>query len=340
VVKLDFLVVVVILLIKGGYGMSLKIGDMFAGVGGIALGFKQAGFDVAWANEYDGKACITYRANFNHPLFEGDVKNLDPSKLPKVDIITSGFPCQAFSVAGLRRGFKDPRGNLFFETAKFINVIKPKAFLLENVKNLKSHDGGKTLETIRKVLTEYLGYSFSSFILSAYNHGNIPQSRERLYMIGFKDDYKNLFNNSMLDKFNVPNHINLNTTVYDLIDKFKHDEKYYFNKTHKYISELEAVIDKKWELGQWRRVYVRKNKRMLCPTLTANMGMGGHNVPILLDDYGYRRLTPRECFRFQGFNDNFVLPNIADSHLYKQAGNSVTVPVIRRLAEEFFRILS
>ena len=251
-----------------------------------------------------------------------------------MDVITSGFPCQAFSLAGYQKGFKDPRGNLFFETARVIKDLQPKAFLLENVKNLKSHDKGNTLKVIQRTIEDDLNYSFLSFVLSAYKHGNIPQSRERIYIVGFRKDIVNR------DKFIIPKEIPLRKKINDLLYKKKAKDKYYFKEDHKYMPLLKDTMISRETLYQWRRVYVRENKSNLCPTLTANMGSGGHNVPLLVDDFGYRRLTPRECFRFQGFPVSFkLLSSIADSHLYKQAGNSVTVPVIKRIANEIRKVL-
>lgn len=336
--------------------MKYTVGDMFAGVGGIALGFESSGFDVLWANEYDSNACKTYRNNFKHKLHEADVSKLSPSDLGCVDVITSGFPCQAFSIAGKREGFKDEkgRGNLFFETARFIDELRPKAFLLENVKNLVSHDKGDTFEVIRNCIEKDLGYSFIYFILNGYLHGGIPQNRERVYMVGFKDeagfpehsDQKYLFYdekhyNSCTYDFIIPQPIKLKKTIKDIIDRRRKPSKYYFNKDHPYIPELKKVINSDDTLYQWRRTHVRINKKGLCPTLTANMGSGGHNVPLLKDHWGYRRLTPKECFKFQGFPDEFSLPEgVSDAQLYKQAGNSVVVPVIERIALEINRVLT
>jgi DNA (cytosine-5)-methyltransferase 1 len=313
--------------------MNLTVGDMFAGVGGIALGFEQAKFEIRWANEFDVYACETYRANFSHTLIEGDIKEVDSKTLPEVDVVTSGFPCQSFSLAGNRQGFKDPRGNLFFETARVINDLRPKAFLLENVKNLKSHDKGRTIEIIENTLND-IGYSFIPSVLSAYQHGNVPQNRERIYVVGFRKDLK------FSKEFNIPKEIKLTKKIGDLLSKTSVEDKYYFKEDHKYVPMLKEVMTSRDTLYQWRRVYVRENKNNLCPTLTANMGAGGHNVPLLIDDKGYRKLTPRECFRFQGFPEHFKLPkNQANSRLYKQAGNSVTVPVIRRIASEIRKVL-
>ena len=313
--------------------MKLTVGDMFAGVGGMALAFEEGGFDVIWANEIDPSACKTYKTNFNHILYDCDISKIDTNILAKVDVIVSGFPCQPFSLAGNRQGFNDPRGNMFFETARVIKDLQPMSFLLENVKNLKTHDKGNTLNIIKNTIEKDLGYSFTSFVLSAYKHGNIPQARERIYIVGFRKD--------IIDKikkdnkfFLIPEEIPLTTKIGNLLEKSQVSSKYYFKEDHKYMPLLKETMLSTDTIYQWRRVYVRENKNKLCPTLTANMGTGGHNVPLLVDDYGFRRLTPRECFRFQGFPESFLLPKeVADSSLYKQAGNSVTVPVVKRIAE-------
>ena len=336
---------------------KLTVGSMFSGIGGICLGFEQAGFKLVWANEYDAKACITYRENFNHKLIEGDVHGvLNPVEdAGIVDVITSGFPCQAFSVAGYRKGFNDPRGNLFFETARFIDEIKPKAFLLENVKNLAHHDHGKTIKVIEDTVRNELNYSFIPFILDADEYGNIPQCRARVYIVGFRGEggythspgrrkgETTVFDNKELyrcsNEFNVPQKIDLTVSPWDLIEDEKKPDKYYYKDNHMYFTRLSEAMHNPKSIYQWRRIYVRENKSGVCPTLTANMGTGGHNVPIIRDRYGIRKLTPRECFSFQGFPKSYRLPPINDAALYKQAGNAVVVPVIKRIAEEIRRVL-
>jgi DNA (cytosine-5)-methyltransferase 1 len=320
--------------------MKYTVGSLFAGIGGICLGFKQSGCEVKFANEYDKKACETYALNFpGHSLLCDDIHNVKkPRELGVVDIITSGFPCQAFSVAGYRKGFEDPRGNLFFETARFINEIKPKAFLLENVKNLRSHDGGKTIKVIEDVITKELGYSFISFVLNSKKYGNIPQTRERIYIVGFKDEATG--DDTCTRNFKIPDEIELSTTIRDLIDKEEQEDKYYYGKDHRYYPLLEEAMKSDKTVYQWRRHYVRENKSNVCPTLTANMGTGGHNVPLITDDFGLRKLTPKECSRFQGFPESFIFPEkMANSHCYKQVGNSVVIPVIKRIADEMTRVL-
>lgn len=346
----------------------LRVGSLFAGIGGICKAFDNAGSELIWANEIDKNACITYRANFDHKLYEDDIHNLTKKEnicdIEKVDIITSGFPCQAFSIAGYQKGFDDPRGNLFFETAKIIDSIRPKVFLLENVRNLVGHDEGRTFEVIKDIIINKLNYSFIPFIINSMDYGNIPQNRERIYIVGFKDegkydnfngkigyynikeeeDYRKMVNNrsktgiKTLD-FRIPMPINLDKSIRDMIDKNKQDNYYYYGEDSRYYEKLSGSIISKDSIYQWRRTYVRENKSNVCPTLTANMGTGGHNVPIIKDDYGIRKLTPRECFRFQGFDDNFILPDIARGHLYKQAGNSVTITVMNRIAEEIIKSL-
>lgn len=336
---------------------KLKVGSLFAGVGGMCMGFKNAGMKVVWANEYDAKACQTYRHNFpKTQLIEADINTIEnPKELGSIDILTSGFPCQAFSIAGYRQGFDDEkgRGNLFFETARFIEELKPQAYLLENVKNLVGHDKGKTLRIIRETLTNELNYSFIPFVLNSAKYGNIPQTRERIYIIGFKDEGQisvGLNTNpreSLLPleslqstcsyNFEIPSEILRTVKIEDLISKKPLDEligSFFYEPGHRYYNEMSKTITDSTTVYQWRRQYVRENKNNLCPTLTANMGTGGHNVPIILDRGKIRRLTPDECIAFQGFNKEFSFPDdMAMSHRFKQAGNSVVVPVIQRIAK-------
>jgi DNA (cytosine-5)-methyltransferase 1 len=313
---------------EGGF----KTLDLFAGVGGIALGFENAGFTTVFANDIEKKCKDTYDLNHSVKLDNTDIWELDIKNLPDFDVLLGGFPCQAFSIAGYRKGFKDEkgRGNLFFRVAEIIEERKPKAFLLENVKNLKGHDEGKTFKVIIKTLLE-LGYHLKYEILNAMTHGNIPQNRERIFIVGFLDK-KNL------DKFSFPNSIDLKKSFKDLLQE-NVDEKYYYNGKPLY-DKLKDDVNSRNSVYQWRRKYVRENKKGVVPTLTANMGRGGHNVPIIIDNKGIRKLTPRECFLIQGFPKNFKLPkNISDSELFHQAGNSVTVPVVERVAKEIKKVL-
>lgn len=312
-----------------------KVASMFAGIGGICLGFKNAGADIIWANEIDKYACINYRNNFKEVnLIEDDIQNIDAKSLPDFDILTSGFPCQAFSIAGYRKGFEDERGHLFFETLRVLKEKKPRAFLIENVKNLVSHDGGKTFKIISDALKS-AGYYIRYQVLNTMDYGNIPQNRERIYIVGFK-------NKDECDKFYFPGPIMLTKSINDIIDKsVKVEDKYYYNKDSKYFDMLNENVVKDDTIYQLRRTYVRENKSKVCPTLTANMGTGGHNVPLIRDCYGIRKLTPKECLLFQGFPDTFKIPEkLSDTQLYKQAGNSVTVPVIERIAKSMIKIMT
>ncbi len=309
----------------------LTVGGLFAGIGGIELGFKKVGFKISWANEIDKNAAITYRINHKHKLFEKDLKELQTVEVEKIDILTGGFPCQAFSVAGYRKGFEDDRGNVFFEILRFIDDLKPKVLFLENVKNLKSHDNGKTFKTVINEL-ESRGYHLNYKVLNSSQYANVPQNRERIYIVGFRD--KEVYNN-----FEFPKPKKLTKTIKDLLDD-KADENFYYNKS-KYYAQLKEEMINSDTIYQWRRTYVRENKSKLCPTLTANMGTGGHNVPLIIDKKDIRKLTPRECARFQGYDDSFILSDkLANSALYKQVGNSVTVPVIEAIAKQIKKALN
>lgn len=306
--------------------------DLFAGVGGIRIGFEKAGFTTVFANDFEPNCACTYDQNFpSTKLTVEDITKISTQDIPDCDFILGGFPCQAFSIAGYRHGFNDEkgRGNLFFDIARIIRDKQPTGFMLENVKNLKTHDGGNTFRVIKKTLNE-LGYSLKEKVLNSMEYGNVPQNRERIYIVGFRDPKKT-------ERFEFPGPIRLTKTIKDILEN-EVDEKYYYNGKPLYV-RLKDDITEENEVYQWRRQYVRKNKKGVCPTLTANMGTGGHNVPIIFDGKGIRKLTPRECFRVQGFPNSYKLPDIADSALYKQVGNSVSVPVVTRVAEQILKVI-
>lgn len=320
---------------------KLTIDAFFSGVGGIELGFKETGkFRVVYANEFDKNALITYSENFknedapfldkNLQLDGNDIHNVNPNEIPDADVIMGGFPCQAFSIAGYRKGFEDERGDLFFELLRIAKAKNPRIIFVENVKNLVSHDHGNTFKVIREALVEN-GYYLKWKVLNGKDYGNIPQNRERIYVVAFK--YKEEFNN-----FEFPIPEKLTTTLRDVIDfKNKKDEKYYYREGKQpFYDKLVPAITNQDTVYQWRRQYVRENKSGVVPTLTANMGTGGHNVPLILTDSGeIRKLTPKEAFNVQGYPEEYKVPydKEANGQLYKQAGNSVVVPVIRRIAE-------
>ncbi len=307
-----------------------KVASLFAGVGGIDLGFQNAGFKIEWANEIDPQACKTYNNNFVHRIICDDIKNLDGAMLPKVDILTGGFPCQAFSIAGYRKGLKDERGTLIFELLRISKEVKPRILFLENVKNIISHNKGQTFNDILEAIQD-IGYKTKYSVLNTCEYSNIPQNRERVYIICFQND--NDYN-----KFQFPLPEQNRLRIQDLLERIVDDNFYYTNT--KYYPILKEEIKNQNTVYQWRRQYVRENKSNLCPTLTANMGTGGHNVPLVLDNKDIRKLTPRECARLQGFPDSFVFPKeLPNSALYKQMGNSVTVPVIEKIAKNILEIL-
>lgn len=326
---------------------KFTVGGLFSGVGGIELGFEKSGFDVIWANEIDKNSCITYRKNFSHTLYEEDIRNLKGKDLEPVDILCGGFPCQAFSIAGYRKGFEDDRGNVFFEIIRLINELKkkPKVLFLENVKNFKSHDNGKTFQTVINIINKQ-GYSVFFDVLNTCDFTKIPQNRERTFLICFKDEFGWEFSgktNSMSFNFSKlfpPQKIKSNKSITDYLETKEVPENFYYRQDKYMYTELRKTMKSRETLYQWRRQYVRENKNNKCPTLTANMGTGGHNVPLVVTDDGFRKLTPRECFNFQGFPKGFKFPkDMANSHLYKQAGNAVTVDMIAVLAKKIYKVI-
>ena len=313
---------------------SFKFIDLFAGVGGFRIAMQKHGGKCVYSSEWDENAKKTYKVNFGETPF-GDITKENVKKyIPhKFDILCAGFPCQPFSVAGNRKGFSDTRGTLFFDIEQIINKHRPKAVFLENVKNFASHDNGRTFVVIREILEEKLDYKVFYKILNSMTHSNVPQNRERIFIVAFDPlQVENYCH------FEFPKEKKLTNSIHDILEKNKHEDYFYYND-HKYFSKLKNEITSTDTIYQWRRVYVRENKSKVCPTLTANMGTGGHNVPLIKDKYGIRKLTPRECFLFQGFPEKFILPDIAKSKLYMQAGNSVTVPLIELISENIVKVL-
>ena len=315
---------------------KFKFIDLFAGIGGFRIALQNVGGKCVYTSEWDANAKITYRANFGEVPFGDITKDYTKNYIPKkFDVLCAGFPCQAFSIAGYRKGFHDTRGTLFFDLEKIIETRRPKVVFLENVKNLVSHDKGNTFKIILEILEQKLGYKVYTKILNSATHANVPQNRERIFIVAF--DPKEVKNHS---DFKFPDPITLTKTIHDILEKGKLADNLYYKKDHQYYPELIKTMTSKNTIYQWRRVYVRENKSNVCPTLTANMGSGGHNVPLVLDNYGIRKLTPRECFSFQGYPiEKYILPNIANSKLYMQAGNSVTTTLIERIANQIIKLL-
>lgn len=311
---------------------KVKVGSLFSGIGGIDLGFAQAGFEIAWANDLDAAACKTYRNNFpNTILIEGDVRNIDPHTLSDIDVLIAGFPCQPFSVMGYRRGFNDPRGNLFFEIARFIDEKKPRVVFLENVQNLMEHDNGKTFLVIYNALAQF-GYSVKYKVINATDI-NIPQHRARIFIVAFRDIED-------CDRFEFPEAIPLEATIEDIIDRtVKHDDIYYYGSESRYFKTLNAKIVDKTGIYRIDDSGIATRKWDICPTLKANMGTYHDRVPIIRDDFGIRKLTPMECLAFQGYPKDYSFKGVSLENAYKQCGNTVCVPIIKSIAAKLFELM-
>jgi len=315
--------------------MNHKFIDLFAGIGGMRLAFEAAGAECVLTCEINEDALKTYKTNFKSNLwhsYHNDILTLTKSIVPDHDLLVAGFPCQPYSIAGLRKGLKDERGgDVFLSILKILKGKAPQAFLLENVKGMLNHDDGETFKFMVYSLAS-CGYFIRQEVLNSKDHANVPQNRERVFVVGFKDKDK-------AKRFKFPGKIQLKRTIHDCLEQTKVDPSFYYDSRFECFSEIEKSVKSKDTLYQWRRKYVRENKSNSCPTLTANMGSGGHNVPLVLDDFGIRKLTPRETANFQGFPKSFVLPKIANSKLYHQFGNSVTVPLIKKIATEIIKVL-
>ena len=252
----------------------------------------------------------------------------------KFDCLFGGFPCQPFSIAGYRKGFSDTRGTLFYDIAEILQSRKPKAVFLENVKNLKTHDGGKTFEVIKATL-EDLGYFVYDKVMNAMDYANVPQNRERIFIVCFDPEQVPNYK-----KFKFPEKQLLTKSVGTCIDDSIDNPKLMYTCAMSHYDELVRDITDESSIYQWRRQYVRKNQSHVCPTLTANMGTGGHNVPLIIRNGKIRKLSPKECLNFQGFPDKYQFPaTIPMSAMYKQAGNSVVVPLIQAVCAEMVKVM-
>lgn len=294
---------------------KFKIIDLFAGIGGIRLGFEEHGGESVFSSEWDTSAQKTYQANFGEIPY-GDITKIEPNEIPDFDVLLAGFPCQPFSQAGLKKGFADTRGTLFFDIARIINHHKPKVVFLENVKRFRTHDGGNTFAVVKGTLEE-MGYEVHAEILNAKNFG-VPQNRERIYIIGFLGK----------TNFEFPKGVIVKKILGDILEK-KVDRKY-------------TISDKLWAGHQRRRKehaekgngfgYSLFNERSeYTSTISARYYKDGSEILIEQKGKNPRKLTPREAARLQGFPEDFVIP-VSDNQAYKQFGNSVAVPVIKELA--------
>jgi cytosine-specific methyltransferase nlaX len=305
----------------------VKVIDLFAGIGGIRLGVEQAfgSVDCVFTSEIDKHAVTTYKANFKDSHIFGDIKQIDENDVPDHDVLLAGFPCQPFSQAGLKKGFTDTRGTLFFDIERILLAKQPKAFLLENVKQLKGHDKGRTFQTIIDHLNK-AGYKVFYEILKARDFG-ISQNRERIYIVGFLDHSIN---------FEFPKPMNISTRVGDILDDVV-DEKYTISDKlwtgHKRRKELNKLNGKGFGYGLFNKDSAYTN------TISARYYKDGSEILIEQEGKNPRKLTPREAARLQGFPEEYVIP-VSDAQAYKQFGNSVCVPVVKAIAMEMKKVLN
>ena len=314
--------------------------DLFAGIGGIRLGFDQAfqnEIKTVFVSEWDDKAVETYRANFNSNVnIVGDITTVDEKNIPEHDILLAGFPCQAFSLAGRKKGFEDARGTLFFDVARIVKYHKPKVVFCENVKNLVNHDRGRTFKIIKNILEE-LGYRVFYKVLNSKDFG-VPQNRERIYIVAFRTDIAPL-------SFSFPDSSGTSTFIKDIIEEHEVSSKYYLSTT--YLESLRRHKERHMSKGNVFGYEIRDNDSVAGAIVCGGMGRERNLiVDNRLTDFKpvthikgevnkefIRKMTPREWARLQGFPDKFKFV-VADTHLYKQFGNSVTVPVIKAIAEK------
>jgi len=295
--------------------------DLFAGIGGIRIAFEGVGGECVFTSEWDKFAQLTYEANFGEsPL--GDIAEISTKQIPEHDVLLAGFPCQPFSHAGLKQGFEDTRGTLFFEIARIVKAKKPSVVLLENVKGFVNHDKGHTFEVVNSTLN-LLGYDVHSQILNAKDFG-VPQNRERIYIVALR---RKVFTNS---EFTFPVPPKVDIKVGSILEK-KVDSKY-------------TISDRLWE-GHQRRLEQHRERgngfgyslfnsnSIYTSTMSARYYKDGSEILISQRGKNPRKLTPREAARLQGFPESFVIP-VSDNQAYKQFGNSVAIPVVRAIAEE------
>ena len=308
--------------------------DLFAGTGAFSKAFGEKGVKCCFANDFCKNSQKIFDMNHDIELTYGNLNDIKNEDIPPHNILCGGFPCQPFSIAGKQHGFEDERSNVFWKIISIIKHHNPEIVILENVKNLKSHDKGNTFKVVFEKLSE-LGYHIKHSILNTSKITNIPQNRERIYIVCFKDKEK-------CDDFDFNFEEKETKQIKELLTNVEILDKYYYTDRFKVYDAVNEGVTKSIDenvLYQYRRYYVRENKSNVCPTLTANMGGGGHNVPLLKDKKGIRRLTPRECFNLQGFPEDYKLPEVCDCALYKLAGNAVSVPVVRLIAEKISNII-
>jgi len=300
---------------------DFKFIDLFAGIGGIRLGFETVGGKCVFSSEWDSFAQDTYEANFGERP-EGDITKIEPSSIPDHDILLGGFPCQAFSICGDQKGFSDTRGTLFFNIEEILRIKKPFAFMLENVKNLKSHDKGRTFRTIIQHLEE-LGYYVHHTVLNSLDFG-VPQKRERTIIVGFK---KNL-------RFSFPKPLGIRADLASILENDEDIDKKYFVSEKIRKKRFEKVKPNYPIPSIWHE---NKSGNISALEYSCALRAGASYNYLVVN--GIRRPTPRELLRLQGFPDNFKIV-VPYTQIRKQAGNSVSVPVIEAVAKEMIRSIN
>ncbi len=310
-------------------------GSLFAGIGGLCTSFNNAGFESLFVNEIDKKVSETYLHNYpSKNLLIKPIQEILATDLEPVDVLHGGFPCQSFSIAGARKGFDDPRGKMFFEVTRLIKEFKqhrPKVLVLENSPYLRIGADGSWFRRIKHELAK-LGYWFddsNAIQLNVATHTGVPQSRERLFMIALDSecfDY-NPVSQADFEKVALK-------PMSEFLDVDKEvDPSYYLDPENKYSRLIMShkVKSNAYKIYQLRKFEVRLASEEICPTLTANMGTGGHNVPFIINKTGVRKLTERECLNLQGFDESFVFPDsISKGARYSMIGNAVS-PLISNL---------
>ena len=307
--------------------------DLFSGIGGFRVALNKIGAKCVFSSDIDKQANETYFLNFGEQP-KGDIKKIPSENIPDHDILCAGFPCQAFSIAGYRKGFKDTRGTLFFEVARILKEKRPKAFILENVKGIISHDNGKTIRVIRNALKE-IGYVTFEKVMALTDYG-LPQNRQRWFCVGFREEcqYK---------KFIFPEPFPLKCKISDILDNnvegygptetaWRHIQKYY----SAFVSEKQGNPDRKTLVTQIRPSKCAMRDDGISPCLTAKMGTGGNNIPVIVELK--RKLTEKECLRLMGFPENFKIKK-GSYQSYKQIGNSVPVVFIELIAKEVLKYI-
>lgn len=314
--------------------------DLFAGIGGIRLGFEQAfgaEMTTVFTSEWNKKSQETYLANFGEEIhIFGDITAIDEKNIPHHDILLAGFPCQAFSLAGKKRGFEDTRGTLFFDVARIVNYHKPKVVFCENVKNLVNHDRGKTFKIINQTLQD-LGYTVFHNVLNSKDFG-VPQNRERIYIVAFREDIAP-------NTFRFPEKTDDTKVIADIMEEKEPSSKYYLSDV--YLASLRKHKQRHQAKGNGFGYEIRGVHSVAGAIVCGGMGRERNliidkrltdftpvtNIKGKINREYIRKMTPREWARLQGFPDEFKLV-VADTHLYKQFGNSVTVPVIKAIAQK------